>query len=79
MRSMRRPVLRGSDPLPLAGEELRVGQFGSWLSDVPPTGAAAGAIIAQIRNSGAGDLHDFGASESVSRFLRNQLLLRLKR
>jgi hypothetical protein len=79
MRSIRRPVLRGSDPLPLAGEELQVGQFGSWFSGVPPAGATAGAIIERIRSSRAGELQDFGNSESAGRFLRNQLLLRVKR
>jgi hypothetical protein len=78
MRNIGRPVLRGSDPLPLTAEELRVGQFGSWLNG-PSTAATAHVIIARIRNSRAEEWHDYGDSESAGRFLRNQILLRLKR
>jgi hypothetical protein len=74
-----RPVLRGSDPLPLPGEEFRVGEFGCWLSGAPVLGITAGLIMEHIVNSTAQTLHAYGAAESLPRFLRNQVLLRLKR
>jgi hypothetical protein len=71
-----RPVLRGSDPLPLPGEERRVGSFGCWLRG---SVATAAALIARIRSSTPADLHPYGNSESLARFLRNQSALRLRR
>ena len=38
-----RPLLRGSDPLPLCGEEYRAGSFGSWFTGSLPADAPAGA------------------------------------
>jgi hypothetical protein len=72
---MRRPLLRGSDRLRLAGKDLRVDQCDSLLSGVPPTGATAGAIIDRIRNARAEELPDYGDGEWSAGFLRNQLLL----
>lgn len=77
VRAAGRPVLRGSDPLPLHAEELRVGEFGCWFDGIDRV--AADRLIARIKNSAAEDLYDYGASESSWRFLRNQILLRLKR
>jgi len=77
MRAVGRPVLRGSDPLPLHAEELRVGEFGCWFEGVE--GVAADKLIARINTAAAKDLYEYGASVSSWRFLRNQILLRLKR
>jgi len=76
LRAAGRPILRGSDPLPLRAEERRVGGFGCWFrgADHIP----AHRLIARIRNSAAKDLYPYGPKESLWWFLRNQVLLRLK-
>jgi len=76
LRPAGRPILRGSDPLPLHGEERRVGAFGCWIEGADRV--AAQRLIARIRNCPARDLYHYGASESTWRFFRNQVLLRLK-
>ena len=76
LRAAGRPILRGSDPLPLHAEERRVGAFGCWIEGADRV--AAERLIARIRNCPAKDLYDYGAGESTWRFLRNQVLLRLK-
>ncbi len=78
-RAAGRHVLRGSDPLPLPAEELRVGEFGCWMTGAMPVEATARTIIGKIRQSVAEDLHDYGKSESAGRFFLNQFLLRLRR
>ncbi len=76
LRAAGRPILRGSDPLPLQAEERRVGGFGCWIEGADRV--AAKGLIARIRNSAARDLCGYGAGESTWRFLRNQVLLRLR-
>jgi hypothetical protein len=71
-----RAVLPGSDPLPLAGEEARVGAYGFAVDvDLDPLCPAA-ALLAVLR-SGAGFVA-FGRREGLGRFVANQVALALK-
>jgi hypothetical protein len=71
------PLLPGSDPLPLAGEELRVGSYGGRLtgecSDDQPA-----ADIRAILTTGTETITPFGKRQRILDFCRNQLALRLK-
>lgn len=70
-----RPVLPGSDPLPLPGEEARVGAYGFAVDvDLDPLSPAAG-LLALLR-SGA-SFTAFGRREGFGRFVGNQIALRL--
>lgn len=75
-RASGRPVLRGSDPLPLRSEERRVGEFGCWFDGIQ--NGSADDLITKIRGIPAKDIYGFGNNESMHRFFRNQLLLRLR-
>lgn len=79
LRAAGRLILRGTDPLPLPGEEYRVGEFGSWFQPATPGPAAARALLAQIRDAGPRNISEYGGNESLRRFLHNQLALRVKR
>jgi len=71
------PVLRGTDPLPIRGEEYRVGEFGSWIDgDLEPT---ATALLSRLTEIKPAELRPYGRPETVGRFLRNQTLLRLRK
>lgn len=74
-----RPLLRGSDPLPLAGEEYRVGEFGSWLEGKLSEVAPAQAFIDLFPTLRPEQVGAYGRSERLGRFCRNQLFLRLNR
>jgi len=74
-----RPLLRGSDPLPLPGEEYRVGGFGSWFAGSLSADTPAASLRALVAKLPAGELHAYGSAETASRFFRNQLLLRWRR
>lgn len=76
-RQMGRPLLAGSDPLPLVGEESRVGAFGCWLDRRLPVDAPMVDLIAGISSLGPDAIQPYGSTETVSRFLRNQLSLRI--
>jgi hypothetical protein len=73
-----RPLLCGSDPLPLPGEEYRAGGFGSWFEGALPADAPATALLERIAKMSTGELRAYGTAETASRFFRNQLLLRLR-
>lgn len=70
------PVLPGSDPLPLAHEAGGAGRFGFVLDgDVDaerPTASLKAFLAAQT-----GPLRRFGRLESLTRFCRNQIALRV--
>jgi hypothetical protein len=75
-RAAGRAVLPGSDPLPLAGEEARVGAYGFAVDvELDPLRPAA-ALLAVLR-SGAGFVA-FGRRERLGRFVTKQLELALK-
>lgn len=69
-----RPVLSGSDPLPIPGEERRAGSFGVYVAaglDEQAPAASLKAIIA----AGDNQLKSYGRPMGFGRFLRNQWLL----
>jgi hypothetical protein len=75
-RRVGRAVLPGSDPLPLPGEEARVGAYG-FAADVAldPLRPAA-ALLALLKSGSAFAV--FGRREPLARFVGNQLALKLK-
>jgi hypothetical protein len=71
-----RAVLPGSDPLPLPGEETRVGAYGFAVDvSLDPLRPAA-ALLALLRSSSAFIV--FGRREPLARFVSNQLALKLQ-
>lgn len=71
-----RAVLPGSDPLPLQGEEARVGAYGFAVDvDLDPLRPAA-ALLALLKSSSAFVV--FGRREPLARFVGNQLALKLR-
>jgi hypothetical protein len=66
-------ILAGSDPLPLAGEEARVGLSG-FVMDGNPDAAAPFAWLSESVMARAPSR--FGRREGVMRFLRNQTAIR---
>jgi hypothetical protein len=74
-----RPVLSGSDPLPLPAEEYRVGGFGCWLSEGSADRCATRQLLARIRSSKAGEIEHYGPPETALRFIGNQVALRVRR
>jgi hypothetical protein len=79
VRKADRPVISGSDPLPLPGEERRAGSFGIWMEGRLPQDQPGAALHAMLTGAGAGSVHAFGEPERVWRFVHNQLALRLGR
>ena len=71
-----RPVLRGSDPLPIAGDASRIGSFGSILEgELSREHPAADlrSLIRMLQHSPAG----FGRLAPSFRFFANQLRMRV--
>jgi len=73
-----RAVLPGTDPLPLPGEEQRVGTFGFWLEGTPPL-AVGQWLRDRLSAARVGEVHAFGRLQGTLRFVRNQLALRLRK
>jgi ubiquinone/menaquinone biosynthesis C-methylase UbiE len=74
-----RAVLSGSDPLPLANDERRVGSYGSWFAGSLPESAGGRSLMHQLRNLSPSALSTFGPRQGPVDFFRNQLLLRTQR
>ncbi len=71
-----RPVLPGTDPLPLPHAEQHVGANGFWVEGELPTDAPWSALRTRLLAAGCNDIKAFGARESVVRFFYSQLALR---
>ncbi|MCC5958854.1 MAG: hypothetical protein JJU08_05910 [Rhodobacteraceae bacterium] len=72
-------ILPGTDPLPMAEEQTRVGSFGALLDyPIALDGDPVATLKHAIRAPGV-TLKPFGRSQGNTRFLRNQVRLRLKR
>lgn len=78
-RQQGRPLVSGSDPLPLQGEILRVGSFGCWLSAALPPTHPATWLRERLRAATPEELHPYGAAQAIGRFARNQASLRFAR
>lgn len=72
-----RPVLRGTDPLPLPGHWRHIGRFGSLLDTVPSEHRPAADLRRALLD--AGRLRPYGPHEQPGRFLLGQARLRLAR
>lgn len=72
-----RPVLRGSDPLPLAGEEKRAGGFATLLEgEFDPLRPLASLMGILADN---GPVRALGRRDSAAMFFRRQIGLRLRK
>ena len=71
-----RAVLPGSDPLPLAGEEARVGAYGFAVDVALDPLRPAASLLALLKSGSAFVV--FGRREPLARFVGNQLALKLK-
>ena len=72
-----RPVLPGSDPLPLPGEERRAGSRGCWFPGSLPLDAPATALRNRLLAAVPAEVQSFGQPEGPLRFFSNQLALRV--
>lgn len=71
-----RPVLRGSDPLPISGDGRRIGTFGTVLRGTLSQDRPARDLRRLLRRPGE-RLEPYGTLASPFRFLSNQLRLRM--
>lgn len=77
--SQGRPVLSGTDPLPLKHEERRVGSMGFWFQGYAPADAPGRYLQDRLRGARADAVVPFGRLENPWRFVRNQVALRVSR
>ena len=70
-------ILSGSDPLPLVGEEIKVGCFGGVIPQDCPQDLPATFLRDQFRKSET-IISAFGQACSPVSFIKNQIALRLK-
>lgn len=71
-------ILSGTDPLPLKGEEKRVGSYGGYIAGSCPETVSAMDLRDVLLESGKTIL-PFGKSLDPFLFVKNQLGLRLRR
>jgi SAM-dependent methyltransferase len=76
LRTTDRPVLPGSDPLPLAGEALRVARFGLWFEGALERARPAASLRAFLR-SGAPGADVVGRPDGLLHAVAGQIRLRL--
>jgi len=74
----RRPLLAGSDPLPLPRQEYRIGSFGFRLRASLPDELPGAALLHRLARAAPDEVCTYGASESLRGFLVNQLRLRFQ-
>ena len=73
------PLLPGTDPLPLPKQETRIGSFGlAFAGRLPLELPAAVLRTWLVEPSSRAPARLFGKPERVSRFLRNQIWLRIR-
>jgi hypothetical protein len=73
-----RPVLSGTDPLPLPAEEQRVGSFGFWVDGAVSTVSPGTELCEKLTVADPRSVHAFGPLQNPLRFVRNQAALRMK-
>jgi hypothetical protein len=77
-RSRRIAILSGTDPLPLAGEESRLGSFGTILDAELDLSRPAVSLL-EVLSEPAIKVFDYGVRQHPLGFIRRQLSLRLQR
>jgi hypothetical protein len=75
---LERPVLSGTDPLPLPGEERCVGRYGVVLDGALPENRPGLALRDRLLAATTQNIRPFGQLETVSNFFLNQVMLRLR-
>ncbi|BHH85647.1 hypothetical protein [Desulforhopalus sp. 52FAK] len=70
-------VLSGSDPLPLAGEEIKVGRFGGFIPQDCPQDLPATFLCHEFKKPET-VISSYGRACSPVSFVKNQIALRLK-
>jgi hypothetical protein len=70
-------LLSGSDPLPLVGDELRVGSYGGFVNLDCPQDKPASYLCQQLTKPGT-VISPYGRLCSSTLFVKNQIALRLK-
>jgi len=68
-------ILSGTDPLPIPGDETRVGTFGVYVEEELKPSAPASRIRALVKDGGR-SFGQYGTLMNVLRFVKNQLALR---
>jgi len=76
-KNLKIPILRGTDSLPLKGEIDRVGSFGTIMRGIIDPEFPVSSFIS-LFNDPALAMDDFGSSMDFIKFLKNQILLRLR-
>lgn len=72
------PVLPGTDPLPIPGEEARTGAFGFAVSGVTSLQKPSAAIRTAVRRRSS-SIINFGTLETLPRFIVNQARINLRK
>ncbi len=72
------PILRGSDPLPLKGEEHKAGSYGFTVVAKNGIELTANSIISVLQSQLA-KMNEFGQQESSIGFIMNQIRLRIQK
>lgn len=78
-RKKGRPVLSGTDPLPIADEERRVGTFGFWVEGAVATDAPGTELCEILTVADPDSVHTFGRLQNPLHFVRNQAALRIRK
>lgn len=71
-------VLPGTDPLPFAGQEQRVGSFGMILEDWQPDEPPLAQLVKRLAGKGAAP-RDFGHLTGVTDFVKLQIAMQLRK
>ncbi len=74
-----RPVISGTDPLPIRGDLQRVGSFGSWIAATPPASRPGAWLRDRLAAAQPGEVQPFGAPLPSMAFVRSQVALRVAR
>lgn len=74
-----RPVLSGTDPLPVADDERRVGTFGFWVDGAVAADAPGAELCKKLTVADPDSVHAFGRLQSPLHFVRNQAALRINK
>ncbi len=77
--SQGRPVLPGTDPLPLPDAEQRVGATGFWLDGQLPEDAPWRVLLTRLLAATSAEVRPYGTRESMGRFFHSQLALRMSK
>jgi hypothetical protein len=71
-------ILPGTDPLPFAGQESRVGGFGMLIPDWDPAGRPLEQLVARLAQLPESP-REFGGLTGVSAFVRLQIAMQLRK